>query len=99
MPEFDAFADDDEPKAPAPVEEVPRKRGRPPGSGKKPAAVREGTKHVGGYFQIQVSTELQRICIEQEEKTRKKKTIQALVAEGINSVFLKYGRQPIASED
>ena len=103
-----AFDVSDEDSAPADVvgarEEqavtvAPRKRGRPPKGQKVPPESREDTKHIGGNFRRQVSTELQRICTEREESTGEKCTIQSLLAEGINHVLRKAGKQPIANED
>lgn len=100
---FDIEDDDPETQAPVPgdiPEDQPqRKRGRPPGSKRKKPESRDDTVHIGGNFRMQVSTELQRVCVERQEATGQKCTIQALLAEGINYVLRKYGHQPIANED
>lgn len=51
---------------------------------------RQGKKMIGGHFDPVVAKQLKRIAVEHD------KTIQELVAEGINHVFEKYGEKPLA---
>ena len=63
-----------------------------PARAAKPAAVRsrEGRVLVGGHFAPEVQTALKIIAA--QERT----TVQALLAEGINTVFAKRGKPEIA---
>lgn len=99
MTDFNPFEDTGEPEDVAPAEETPRKRGRPKKEGNPPSDGRQGSKHIGGNFPLPVSTELQRVCVEIEEKTGRKCSIQSLLAKGINHVLRQAGRQGIAKED
>ena len=51
---------------------------------------RQGKRHIAGYFDPAVLRQLKGICAEEET------TIQALLAEGFNAVFVSRGKAPIA---
>ena len=58
---------------------------------KKPkTSYREGRVLVAGHFAQEVQTQLKMIAAE------KRTTVQALLAEGINMVFAKYGKPEVA---
>jgi len=62
----------------------------------KPAASRQekpariGKKQLAGFFDPAVNRQLKQIALDEES------TVQALLAEGINEVFAKRGKPPIA---
>ena len=56
----------------------------------KPTPSREGKRHIAGYFDPAVLRQMKGICAEEDT------TIQKLLAEGINSVFVSRGKAPIA---
>lgn len=62
----------------------------PKGTGKRSPAAREGRVLIGGHFAPEVQTALRIIAA--EERT----TIQALLAEAINTVFAKRRKPEIA---
>ena len=51
---------------------------------------RRGKKTIGGHFDPAVSRQLKQIAIDHD------KSIQSLLAEALNDLFLKYGKSPIA---
>lgn len=51
---------------------------------------RKGKKLIGGHFDPVVAKQLKMIGVEED------KTVQELVAEGLNYIFEKYGKNPIA---
>lgn len=72
-----------EPTAPEPVESTSETRRKRP-------ACREGKKVAMCHIDEEASTQLDYLCIET------KKTKQALFCEGINLLFVKYDKPPIA---
>jgi hypothetical protein len=51
---------------------------------------RQGKKAVSGYFDPAVSKQLKQIMLDND------KTLQLLLAEALNDLFVKYGKKPIA---
>jgi hypothetical protein len=51
---------------------------------------RQGLKPIGGHFDPAVSKQLRFMAIEQDS------TVQDLLAEAINDLFVKHGKSPIA---
>lgn len=51
---------------------------------------RQGKKAITGFFDPVVSRQLKQIGLEED------KTVQALLAEALNDLFEKYGKNPIA---
>jgi hypothetical protein len=51
---------------------------------------RQGKKAITGYFDAAVSRQLKQLALDRDT------TIQALLSEGLNELFIKYGRNPIA---
>jgi hypothetical protein len=51
---------------------------------------RQHTKAIGGHFDPAVSRQLRQLAL--DETT----TVQALLAEALNDLFVKYGRKPLA---
>lgn len=51
---------------------------------------RQQTKAIGGHFDPVVSRQLRQLALDEN------KTVQALLAEALNDLFVKYGRKPIA---
>lgn len=57
----------------------------------KPApASRRGLKVISGHFDPAVSRQLRQLALERDD------TVQGLLAEAINDLFVKYHRNPIA---
>ena len=59
---------------------------------KPPAAARRGTKLIGGHFAPEVSTQLRIIAAEEGA------TVQALLAEALDDLFVKKGTSRIAGK-
>lgn len=51
---------------------------------------RQGKKAITGYFDPAVSRQLRQLALDKDT------TIQALLSEGLNELFIKYGKSPIA---
>lgn len=51
---------------------------------------REGKRAVAGFFAPEVGKQLKHIALDRDS------TVQALLAEALNDLFVKYGRSPIA---
>jgi hypothetical protein len=51
---------------------------------------RQGKKAITGYFDPAVSRQLRQLALDKDT------TVQALLSEGLNELFIKYGRNPIA---
>lgn len=51
---------------------------------------RQQTKLIGGHFDPIVSRQLKQLALDESS------TVQALLAEALNDLFLKYGKKPIA---
>jgi hypothetical protein len=54
------------------------------------APSRRGKKVVSGYFDAEVSKQLKILCVEQDT------SLQALLTEALNDLFIKHGKSPIA---
>lgn len=54
------------------------------------APSRQGKKAITGFFDPAVSRQLKQIMLDEDS------TIQALLAEALNDLFVKYGKKPIA---
>ena len=54
------------------------------------APSRRGKKVVSGYFDAEVSKQLKILCIENDT------SLQALLTEALNDLFIKHGKSPIA---
>lgn len=52
---------------------------------------RQGKKALTGFFDPSVSREIKQLALNEG------KTVQSLLAEAVNDLFVKYGRTPIAS--
>lgn len=61
-----------------------------PASSSYVAPSRRGKKVVSGYFDTEVSKQLKILCIENDT------SLQALLTEAINDLFIKHGKGPIA---
>ena len=59
-------------------------------SGSYIAPSRRGKKVVSGYFDTEVSKQLKILCVEQDT------SLQALLTEALNDLFIKHGKSPIA---
>lgn len=81
-------------KAAGPLEVGKRKNNESPsgkGNGKSTKAPsRRGKKIVGGYFDPAVSKQLHQIALDKET------SLQDLIGEALNDLFVKYGKPPIA---
>ena len=55
------------------------------------STARQGKKLVGGHFDPAVSKQLKQLALDQSETT-----VQELLREALNDLFVKYGRKPIA---
>ena len=53
-------------------------------------ASRQGKKAITGHFDPAVSKQLKQLALEHD------KTVQTAIAEALNDLFIKYGRNPIA---
>jgi hypothetical protein len=65
----------------------------PAAAEKKPAmvqAIRHGAKNVSGYFLPEVSKQLKLLALEKDM------TLQEVMREAINDLFVKYDRSPMA---
>jgi hypothetical protein len=51
---------------------------------------RAQTKLIGGHFDPAISKQLRQLALDQNS------TVQKLLAEALNELFIKYGKQPIA---
>jgi hypothetical protein len=51
---------------------------------------RQGKKAITGYFDPAVSRQLRQLALDKDT------TVQALLSEGLNELFIKYGKNPIA---
>jgi hypothetical protein len=51
---------------------------------------RQGKRLVGGHFDPLVAKELKRLALDHDV------TVQALLAEALNDLFIKYGKPPLA---
>ncbi|MGB7441813.1 MAG: ribbon-helix-helix domain-containing protein [Coleofasciculaceae cyanobacterium] len=51
---------------------------------------RQGKKSIGGHFDPAVSRQLKQIAVNHDT------TVQALLVEALNDLFVKYGKSPIA---
>jgi hypothetical protein len=65
-----------------------KRRGRPVGSGSK--APKGETKLIGGHFDPAVARQFKMLAAEQG------RTIQDMLGEGLNDLFVKYKKKPIA---
>ena len=74
------------PATPAPAPEAE------PTGGKPPAPARRGTKLIGGHFAPEVSIQLRIIAAEEGA------TVQSLLAEALDDLFVKKGRSRVASK-
>lgn len=54
------------------------------------APSRRGKKVVSGYFDTAVSKQLKLLCVENDT------SLQALLTEALNDLFIKHGKSPIA---
>ena len=54
------------------------------------APSRRGKKVVSGYFDSEVSKQLKLLCVENDT------SLQALLTEALNDLFVKHGKSPIA---
>lgn len=54
------------------------------------APSRRGKKVVSGYFDSEVSKQLKILCVENDT------SLQALLTEALNDLFIKHGKSPIA---
>jgi hypothetical protein len=54
------------------------------------APSRRGKKVVSGYFDAEVSKQLKILCVENDT------SLQALLTEALNDLFIKHGKSPIA---
>jgi hypothetical protein len=61
-----------------------------PERGSYVAPSRRGKKVVSGYFDAEVSKQLKLLCVENDT------SLQALLTEAINDLFIKHGKSPIA---
>lgn len=59
-------------------------------SGSYVAPSRRGKKVVSGYFDAEVSKQLKLLCVENDT------SLQALLTEALNDLFVKHGKSPIA---
>jgi hypothetical protein len=59
-------------------------------SASPPARSREQTKMISGHFAHEVSRQLKMIAVEEDS------TVQALLREALNDLFIKRGKAPIA---
>ena len=59
-------------------------------SAHRQAQVRKGTKIVSGHFDLEVNRQLKQIALNHDT------TIQKLLAEALNDLFVKYKAKPIA---
>lgn len=59
-------------------------------SGSYIAPSRRGKKVVSGYFDAEVSKQLKLLCVENDM------SLQALLTEALNDLFIKHGKSPIA---
>lgn len=89
----------DEIEEDAPETEPPPRRGRPPGSAnKKPkAAAREDTIHISGQFRAEVGIAIQEVILKRR-KRGDRATVQSILAEGLNAVFLREDMPKIAAK-
>ncbi|MEI8165388.1 MAG: ribbon-helix-helix domain-containing protein [Chloroflexales bacterium] len=51
---------------------------------------RQQTKLIGGHFDPIISRQLRQLALDESS------TVQALLAEALNDLFVKYGRKPLA---
>ena len=58
-----------------------------------PPPSRQGKKAITGHFDPAVSKQLRQIALDRDT------TVQALLGEALNDLFLKYGESPIALQD
>ena len=56
----------------------------------KVAPSRRGKRHISGYFQPEVLKQVKIICAEEE------KTVNQVLAEALNALFINKGKPPIA---
>lgn len=61
-----------------------------PSNGSYVAPSRRGKKVVSGYFDTEVSKQLKILCVENDT------SLQALLTEALNDLFIKHGKSPIA---
>lgn len=61
-----------------------------PAQAAAPPPSRQGKKIISGYFDPAVTKQLKQLALDDDT------TLQALLAEAINDLFLKYGKKPIA---
>ncbi|MFM8293403.1 MAG: ribbon-helix-helix domain-containing protein [Microcystaceae cyanobacterium] len=61
-----------------------------PSSGTILPPSRQGKKAITGYFDPAVSRQLRQLALDKDT------TVQALLSEGLNELFMKYGKSPIA---
>lgn len=59
-------------------------------TGKPARPSRQQTKLIGGHFDPAVSRQLKQLALDQNS------TVQALLAEALNDLFIKHGKKPIA---
>jgi hypothetical protein len=59
-------------------------------TGKAARPSRQQTKLIGGHFDPIVSRQLRQLALDENS------TVQALLAEALNDLFLKYGKKPLA---
>jgi len=75
--------------------EVPALESPPPVEAKPSSSTilppsRQGKKAITGYFDPAVSRQLRQLALDKDT------TVQALLSEGLNELFMKYGKSPIA---
>ena len=79
-----AKASGEAPQAAVPAHEI--------ASAKTAQGSRRGTKLIGGHFAPEVSTQLRILAAEEET------TVQSLLAEALDDLFVKKGRQRVSSK-
>ncbi|MEB3311997.1 MAG: ribbon-helix-helix domain-containing protein [Snowella sp.] len=74
---------------PVPQESSVSVEGKPSNNAVLPPS-RQGKKAITGYFDPAVSRQLRQLALDRDS------TIQALLSEALNELFIKYGKNPIA---
>ena len=75
-------------KAPTPAPSVQELAADDAGRSARPS--RQQTKLIGGHFDPIISRQLRQIALDENS------TVQALLAEALNDLFVKYGKKPLA---
>lgn len=77
-------------RRPVPIEQQPAPSAVADVPASKPQANREGKKIISGHFDLAAAKQFKQIALDNDT------TVQELLREALNDLFVKYGKKPLA---